>query len=153
MFLTKFYVCGFAVSSVAFCLFQFAPSQIISIFGNGSEEYYQFATSYFRIFRLQSLWNTNNKRHKNLVYFCDNSSAGKRDRFSVRGYSSIIFQRLIQNYIQFSHGDRQAKGRYFSVVHTADFFPSAAFDSFSIMVWDSSLFAFTGQLLLLIIAC
>lgn len=41
---------GFALAIVAFLLFQFAPRQIISIFGNGSEEYYQFAISYFRIF-------------------------------------------------------------------------------------------------------
>ncbi|MDD3746809.1 MAG: MATE family efflux transporter [Anaerostipes sp.] len=34
----------------AFCLFQFAPRQIISIFGSGSAEYYQFAIRYFHIF-------------------------------------------------------------------------------------------------------
>lgn len=43
-------VCGFFLSLFAFVMFQFAPRQIISIFGNGSEEYYQFAVSYFRIF-------------------------------------------------------------------------------------------------------
>ena len=42
--------CGFAVSAFAFLLFQFAPRQIISIFGNSSEAYYQFAINYFRIF-------------------------------------------------------------------------------------------------------
>lgn len=41
---------GFILAMAAFCLFQFAPRQIISIFGNGSEEYYRFAVSYFRIF-------------------------------------------------------------------------------------------------------
>lgn len=41
---------GFLLSLVAFCLFQFAPRQIISIFGNGSEEYFQFAVNYFHIF-------------------------------------------------------------------------------------------------------
>lgn len=41
---------GFAVSAFAFLLFQLAPRQIISIFGNGSEAYYQFAVNYFRIF-------------------------------------------------------------------------------------------------------
>ena len=34
----------------AFFLFQFAPRQIISIFGNGSEEYYLFAVRYFHIY-------------------------------------------------------------------------------------------------------
>ncbi|MDO5291801.1 MAG: MATE family efflux transporter [bacterium] len=41
---------GCAISIIAFVLFQFAPRQIISIFGNGSEEYYQFAIQYFRVF-------------------------------------------------------------------------------------------------------
>ena len=31
-------------------LFQLFPRQIISVFGNGNELYYQFATSYFRVF-------------------------------------------------------------------------------------------------------
>lgn len=42
--------CGFILSLGAFSLFQLAPRQIISIFGNGSEEYYQFAVNYFHIF-------------------------------------------------------------------------------------------------------
>lgn len=42
--------CGFVLAFTAFLLFQFAPRQIISIFGNGSEEYYRFAINYFRIF-------------------------------------------------------------------------------------------------------
>ncbi|MGN0352066.1 MAG: MATE family efflux transporter [Roseburia sp.] len=42
--------CGFVIAAIAFCLFQFAPRQIISIFGNGSKEYYQFAIQYFKIF-------------------------------------------------------------------------------------------------------
>ena len=42
--------CGFVLALAAFSLFQFAPRQIISIFGNGSEEYYRFAINYFHIF-------------------------------------------------------------------------------------------------------
>lgn len=41
---------GLLLSIIAFLLFQFAPRQIISIFGDGSEEYYTFAIKYFRIF-------------------------------------------------------------------------------------------------------
>lgn len=41
---------GLAISLIAFSLFQFAPRQIISIFGNGSEAYYEFAVKYFKIF-------------------------------------------------------------------------------------------------------
>lgn len=42
--------CGFLLSIAAFLLFQFAPRQIISVFGDGSEEYYRFAIHYFHIF-------------------------------------------------------------------------------------------------------
>lgn len=41
---------SFAMALAAFCMFQFLPRQIISIFGNGSEEYYRFAINYFRIY-------------------------------------------------------------------------------------------------------
>lgn len=44
-------VCSGAVLSIAaFLLFQLAPRQIISIFGNGTEEYFSFGINYFRIF-------------------------------------------------------------------------------------------------------
>lgn len=41
---------GFIISSIAFVIFQIFPKQIISLFGSGSEMYYEFAASYFRIF-------------------------------------------------------------------------------------------------------
>ena len=41
---------GIVLSLVAFAMFQLLPRQIISIFGDGSEEYYRFATNYFRIY-------------------------------------------------------------------------------------------------------
>jgi len=41
---------GFLLALLAFSLFQFAPRQIISIFGNGTEEYFRFAENYFHIF-------------------------------------------------------------------------------------------------------
>lgn len=42
--------CGFLLALTAFALFQLIPRQIISLFGDGSNEYYSFAESYFRIF-------------------------------------------------------------------------------------------------------
>lgn len=42
--------CAFGLALVAFLAFQLAPRQIISFFGNGSEEYYTFAINYFHIF-------------------------------------------------------------------------------------------------------
>jgi Na+-driven multidrug efflux pump len=41
---------GFTLALFAFLLFQFAPRQLISIFGNGTEEYFKFGINYFRIF-------------------------------------------------------------------------------------------------------
>lgn len=41
---------AFVISIIAFLIFQFAPRQIISLFGSGSEMYFEFAASYFRIF-------------------------------------------------------------------------------------------------------
>jgi Na+-driven multidrug efflux pump len=43
-------IAGGIVSVIAFSLFQIFPRQIISIFGSGTEEYYQFGVSYFRIY-------------------------------------------------------------------------------------------------------
>lgn len=43
-------MCGLFASVIAFVMFQVFPRQIISLFGEGSEEYYHFATQYFRIY-------------------------------------------------------------------------------------------------------
>lgn len=41
---------GFLLAVVAFLLFQLIPGSIISIFGDGSDAYFQFAINYFRIY-------------------------------------------------------------------------------------------------------
>lgn len=41
---------GGLISIFSFVLFQVFPRQIISLFGEGTEEYYAFGTSYFRVF-------------------------------------------------------------------------------------------------------
>ena len=41
---------GLLISVAAFLVFQFLPRQIIALFGNGSEKYFQFAVAYFRIY-------------------------------------------------------------------------------------------------------
>lgn len=43
-------IAGAAMSLFSFLMFQLFPRRIISLFGTGSESYYQFAVSYFRIF-------------------------------------------------------------------------------------------------------
>lgn len=42
--------CGLCLSAIAFAMFQLIPRQIISLFGEGSDAYFQFAQNYFRIF-------------------------------------------------------------------------------------------------------
>lgn len=42
--------CSAAISLVSFLIFQIFPLQIISMFGEGSPEYYEFAVKYFRIY-------------------------------------------------------------------------------------------------------
>ncbi len=54
-------VCGFLISAAAFLLFQFAPKQIISIFGEGSDAYVLFASNYFRIFLFFTFLNFSQK--------------------------------------------------------------------------------------------
>ncbi len=46
----KAVVCGGVLAVAAFLLFQMFPRQIISVFGDGSDAYYEFAINYFRIF-------------------------------------------------------------------------------------------------------
>ncbi|MDE6314216.1 MAG: MATE family efflux transporter [Lachnospiraceae bacterium] len=48
---------GTVLSVAAFLVFQFLPRQIIALFGEGSEQYYSFAISYFRVFLLFTFLN------------------------------------------------------------------------------------------------
>lgn len=45
------------ISAAAFVLFQLFPQQIISVFGDGSEEYFLFAARYFRIYLFATFLN------------------------------------------------------------------------------------------------
>ena len=45
------------IATVFFICFQFFPHQIVSIFGNGSDLYFQFAEKYLRIFMLMTFAN------------------------------------------------------------------------------------------------
>lgn len=50
-------ICNTTVSVIAFIVFQLFPRQIISIFGSGSAEYFQFAENFFRIFLFMTFLN------------------------------------------------------------------------------------------------
>ncbi len=49
--------CALLISTLAFVLFQLFPRQIISVFGDGSEEYFLFAVRYIRIFLFATFLN------------------------------------------------------------------------------------------------
>ncbi len=48
---------GAIISSISFLVFQLFPRNIIALFGNGSEEYFQFAIRYFKIYLFFTFWN------------------------------------------------------------------------------------------------
>ena len=48
---------GIVLSLGAFLIFQIFPRQLLALFGEGSEEYYQFGVNYFRIFLAGTLIN------------------------------------------------------------------------------------------------
>jgi Na+-driven multidrug efflux pump len=69
-------VCAAAVISlVAFVNFQLFPREIISVFGEGSDEYYRFVERYFRIFLFMTLVNCTQPVTANLF-----TSIGKATR-------------------------------------------------------------------------
>lgn len=49
--------CDLAISAVGFCMFQFFPRQIISVFGSGDSAYMEFAVKFMRTFLFMILLN------------------------------------------------------------------------------------------------
>lgn len=47
-------IAGGTVSVIAFVIFQLFPHQLLTLFGNGSKEYFEFGSFYFRIFMLMA---------------------------------------------------------------------------------------------------
>lgn len=47
-------IAGGTVSVIAFIIFQLFPHQLLALFGNGSKEYFEFGSFYFRIFMLMA---------------------------------------------------------------------------------------------------
>lgn len=50
-------ICDLLISAVGFCMFQFFPRQIISVFGSGDSAYMAFAVRFMRIFLFMILLN------------------------------------------------------------------------------------------------
>lgn len=47
-------IAGGTISVIAFVIFQLFPHQLLALFGNGSKEYFEFGSFYFRIFMLMA---------------------------------------------------------------------------------------------------
>lgn len=79
--------CGTVICVVAFILFQLFPKQIIGLFGNGSELYFEFAQRYFRIYLFMTF--ANNIQPLSSTFF---SSIGKPKKGIFLGLTrQIIF--------------------------------------------------------------
>ena len=50
-------ICNLAISFVGWCMFQFCPRQILSIFGTGNAQYFEFSIRFMRIFLFMALLN------------------------------------------------------------------------------------------------
>ncbi len=50
-------ICNLAISFVGWCMFQFCPRQILSIFGTGDAQYFEFSIRFMRIFLFMALLN------------------------------------------------------------------------------------------------
>lgn len=49
--------CNLAISVIGFCLFEFFPKPILSLFGTGDELYFEFAVKFMRVFLMMVLVN------------------------------------------------------------------------------------------------
>lgn len=50
-------ICNLAISFVGWCMFQFCPRQILSIFGTGDAQYFEFSIRFMKIFLFMALLN------------------------------------------------------------------------------------------------
>ena len=58
---------NFIVSSIGFCLFEFFPYPIISVFGSGNELYMEFATKFMRTFLSSNFFTAIGKATRGLL--------------------------------------------------------------------------------------
>ncbi len=118
-------IAGGTVSVIAFVIFQLFPHQLLALFGNGSKEYFEFGSFYFRIFMLMA-W-ANFMQPISSTFF---TSIGKSNKGTFLSLTrQIIFLLPLMFFLPTIFG---IKG----ILYAAPIADSMAFVTAAVMVWS-----------------
>ena len=118
-------IAGGTVSVIAFVIFQLFPHQLLALFGNGSKEYFEFGSFYFRIFMLMA-W-ANFMQPISSTFFTSIGKANKGTFLSLT--RQIIFLLPLMFFLPTIFG---IKG----ILYAAPIADSMAFVTAVVMVWS-----------------
>lgn len=118
-------IAGGTVSVIAFVIFQLFPHQLLALFGNGSKEYFEFGSFYFRIFMLMA-W-ANFMQPISSTFFTSIGKANKGTFLSLT--RQIIFLQPLMFFLPTIFG---IKG----ILYAAPIADSMAFVTAAVMVWS-----------------
>lgn len=118
-------IAGGTVSVIAFVIFQLFPHQLLELFGNGSKEYFEFGSFYFRIFMLMA-W-ANFMQPISSTFFTSIGKANKGTFLSLT--RQIIFLLPLMFFLPTIFG---IKG----ILYAAPIADSMAFVTAVVMVWS-----------------
>ena len=118
-------IAGGTVSVIAFVIFQLFPHQLLALFGNGSKEYFEFGSFYFRIFMLMA-W-ANSMQPISSTFFTSIGKANKGTFLSLT--RQIIFLLPLMFFLPTIFG---IKG----ILYAAPIADSMAFVTAVVMVWS-----------------
>lgn len=118
-------IAGGTVSVIAFVIFQLFPHQLLALFGNGSKEYFEFGSFYFRIFMLMA-W-ANFMQPISSTFFTSIGKANKGTFLSLT--RQIIFLLPLMFFLPTIFG---IKG----ILYAAPIADGIAFVTAAVMVWS-----------------
>ena len=118
-------IAGGTVSVIAFVIFQLFPHQLLALFGNGSKEYFEFGSFYFRIFMLMA-W-ANFMQPISFTFFTSIGKANKGTFLSLT--RQIIFLLPLMFFLPTIFG---IKG----ILYAAPIADSMAVVTAAVMVWS-----------------
>lgn len=118
-------IAGGTVSVIAFVIFQLFPHQLLALFGNGSKEYFEFGSFYFRIFMLMA-W-ANFMQPISSTFFTSIGKANKGTFLSLT--RQIIFLLPLMFFLPTIFG---IKG----ILYAAPIADGMAFVTATVMVWS-----------------
>lgn len=118
-------IAGGTISVIAFVIFQLFPHQLLALFGNGSKEYFEFGSFYFRIFMLMA-W-ANFMQPISSTFFTSIGKANKGTFLSLT--RQIIFLLPLMFFLPTIFG---IKG----ILYAAPIADGMAFVTAAVMVWS-----------------